>query len=128
RVWEAASGKVLAQGKCDGEVKAVTWIAKGVQIATGGGDNVIRIWKMPETAVGELVAVKELKGHEGPVMALDTNPTADTQIVSGSADGSVRVWNVESGQATAQMKHGAAVTAVAVRPDGKRFASAGVDN
>jgi WD40 repeat protein len=128
RIWEAPSGKILALAKCASEVKAVTWIAKGTQLASGGGDNVIRIWKMPESAGGPLVAVKELKGHEGPITALDTISAADGRIISGSADGSVRVWNVESGQVVQQMKHGAAVTAVAVRPDGKRFASAGVDN
>src|SRR5439155_8883126 len=52
----------------------------------------------------------------------------DIQIVSGSEDGSVRLWNVETGQLLLEMKHGAPIAALAARPDGKRLASAGTDN
>src|SRR5439155_5193643 len=68
-----------------------------------------------------------LIGHEGAVTALDAIPSANAQIVSGSEDGSVRIWNVETGQLIREIKHAGPVAAVAVRRDGKRLASAGVD-
>ena len=40
----------------------------------------------------------------------------------------IRQWNLEDGQLIRQMKHGGPVAAVAVRNDGKRFASAGLNN
>src|SRR5262249_8223335 len=46
-------------------------------------------------------------------------------IVSGSADGTVRHWNTDNGQAVRQMAHGGPVTSVAVRADGQRIASSG---
>ena len=71
--------------------------------------------------------LKELKGHSAPVTALATWGDGG-QILSGSADGTVRGWNLDNGQQTRQVNHGAAVIAVAMRADGKRFASCGADN
>ena len=71
---------------------------------------------------------KELKGHNGPVTALAANPAAATQLVSGGNDGTIRVWDDNSGNAVRQMNHGGPITAVAVRPDGQRFASASSNN
>ena len=56
------------------------------------------------------------------------SPAEKPQLVSGSADGMVRVWNLEDNKQLREIEHGAAVTAVAVRPDGKQLASAGADN
>ncbi|MEX2214027.1 MAG: c-type cytochrome domain-containing protein [Phycisphaeraceae bacterium] len=76
-------------------------------------------------ALEPLKPEKEIKLHGGPVTALVTLPTADTQILSGSQDGTVRHINADNGQMIRQMNHGSPVTAVAARPDGQRFASAG---
>jgi WD40 repeat protein len=125
RVWDVREGELFAQGIGPAEVRAVAWLTDGKRIAAGGTDNSIRLWTMPEAGRGELVSAKELKGHEGAVTSLETIPTAANEILSGSADGSVRHWNIETGKAIREMKHGTPVTFVAVRGDGKRFASAG---
>ncbi|TMP96922.1 MAG: hypothetical protein E6L09_14235 [Verrucomicrobia bacterium] len=59
--------------------------------------------------------------------ALDTVPSAKGQIVSGSEDGSLLLWDLESGRSIREFKHGAPIAAVAVRPDGKRFATVAAD-
>jgi WD40 repeat protein len=69
-----------------------------------------------------LVPEKELPGHSGAVTTLHA---LGRQLLSGGADGTVRLWDVEKAQTTVHMAHGGPVTAVAIRPDGKRFASAG---
>ena len=125
RVWDVREGELFALGSGPSEVRAVTWLTDGKRIASGGTDNSIRIWTLPEAAKGELASVKEIKGHEGAVTALETLATAPDQLLSGSSDGSVRQWNIETGKAIREMKHGAPVTAVAARSDGKRFASVG---
>src|SRR5205085_1909712 len=49
------------------------------------------------------------------------------QLVSGGADGAVRVWNLDTRQPVRQVSHGAPVTSVSARGDGKVVASAGDD-
>lgn len=128
RVWNVAEGVLFALARTPAEVNAVTWIAEAKQAASGGGDHVIRLWQLPAAAGGEMTAVKELKGHEGPVTGLDTLPPSGAQILSGSADGTIRQWNVENGEVVRTLQHGGPVAAVAVRRDGQRFASAGLNH
>lgn len=125
RVWNVADGALFAEVTTPAEVNAVTWLADGKQIATGGADNLIRTWKLPDAAGGKVEAGKEIKGHTGAITALDTFPATPTQILSGSADASARVWNADNSSQVRTVAHGAPVTAVAVRADGKTFASAG---
>src|SRR6266436_2389381 len=127
RVWDVAKGKVLCQAQTVTEVNAVTWVADGRQIASGGADYLIRIWYV-DLAKRELAALKEIKGHEGPVTSLATVPPNGAQVISGSGDGTIRQWDLEDGQTIRKMKHGGPVAAVAVRNDGKRFGSAGLNN
>ena len=127
RVWDVAKGNVLCQAQTSTQVNAVTWIADGKQIASGGADYLIRVWYV-DVAKRELAALKEIKGHEGPVTSLAALPPNGAQVISGSGDGTIRQWNIEDGQLIRQMKHGGPVASVAVRNDGKRFASAGLNN
>ena len=124
-VWTVPDGKVFAQATATNETLSLTWLGDSRQFASGGADSLIRIWRLPDGANGELVAVKELKGHTNAVTALDTVWSTTNQILSGSADGSVRLWNVEKAEVIRECKHGGPVATVAARGDGKRFASAG---
>ena len=69
----------------------------------------------------------QLTGHHGPVAAVAV--AADgTGAVSGGRDGTVRVWDLATGQQQAQLTghHGPAM-AVAVTADGTRAVSGGYD-
>ena len=115
-LWNVADGQPLGRSETPGDITALAWLADSV--ATGGSDGVVRIWS------AALAVVKELKG--GPITALEA--AAPNRIFTGSADGLLRVWEIEKEQPVAQMNHGAAITAIAVRGDGQRFATAGADN
>ena len=124
RVWDIAGGKVFAQLEVPGEISAVAWLLAGKRLATAGGDNLLRIWDVPAKEGEAFKSVKEFNGHTQPVTCLATSSDGK-QLVSGSSDGSVRHWAVEQNRQARQMDHGAPVTAVAVSPNGKTFASAG---
>lgn len=75
----------------------------------------------------ELLGVRHIPGHSQPVTslaAIPLQPQQPPQILSGSLDNTARRWNALTGQQLAQLNHGGPVTAVAVRPDGLRLASA----
>ncbi|HVR74203.1 MAG TPA: c-type cytochrome domain-containing protein [Planctomycetota bacterium] len=74
-----------------------------------------------------LLALKALRGHAKAVTALAALPEGGAQLLSGSKDGTVRQWEAAAGSETRRVDHGAPVTAVAARPDGQAFASAGTN-
>jgi WD40 repeat protein len=107
------------------EVSAVAWTMGGKQLASGGGDALIRCWELPAQSDGAWKPLKDLAGHTGPVTCLECADASGKQLLSGSADGSMRHWAVEQQRQIRQLDHGAPVTAVAAAPNGKVFASAG---
>ena len=71
---------------------------------------------------------KEMKGHSQPVLSLARVPNNDTQILSGSRDGTVRHWDANGGNQVRSMTHGGPVFAVSISPDATKFASASENN
>ncbi len=79
----------------------------------------------------ELLAGRRLAGHSQGVTALAAIPQPagqPGQVLSGSSDGSVRRWNLQSGQQLVQLNHGGPITDLAVRDDNQRWASASSNN
>jgi WD40 repeat protein len=128
RAWNVADGATAGQIETPAPINALAVLADGAQVATGGADNVISLWTIPADAAGAFTAGAKLSGHTGPITGLALLPSDKTQLISASADGDVRQWNLTNNQLIREMKHGAAVTALAVRADGKQIASAGADN
>lgn len=125
RRWELASGSTTATLQTPSGVLAMVPLDEG-QFATGGEDHLIRIWRAADLGDGAAEPVRELSGHSGPITAL-ARIAENGQLVSGSGDGTLRVWDPATGKQVRQLKHGAAVEAIAVRADGTRLASAGKD-
>jgi WD40 repeat protein len=140
RLWNVPAGTEAGKIETPAPIGALTLVRGGTQVCTGHSDGMIRIWTMPgpkpdagtkpkdpksPTAIAPL---KELKGHSAAVTALDIASADGLQILSGSSDSTVRGWNIDNGQQTRQVAQGAAVTAVAMAPNFRRFASAGVNN
>lgn len=70
-----------------------------------------------------------LKGHNSPIYGLAFNPQGNILISTGSNnDPRMRFWSMTDGKQIADVRaHAAAVLSLAVSPDGKTIATAGLD-
>lgn len=74
-------------------------------------------------------ARKQLVGHTDRVTGVAFNPTNGRVAVSGSADNSLIVWNLETGAIIRRLVgHTADVTSVVFSPDGRTILSGSADN
>ncbi|CAF2099713.1 unnamed protein product [Brassica napus] len=61
-------------------------------VVAGGFNGRIRVIN-----VNDKIVHKTLVGHEGPVNEIRTHPMKPQLVISASKDGSVRLWNIETG-------------------------------
>jgi WD40 repeat protein len=93
------------------------------EVATGGGDQVIRLWN-PNT--GQTNAT--LTGHTGVITALCYSPDGK-RLYSSSSDRTVRAWDLAAKKVIYTLpQHRSVVTCVALNLDGSLLASGGADN
>jgi WD40 repeat protein/serine/threonine protein kinase len=129
KVWEAQTGKLvrsLEQGP--GFARAV-FSPKGSWVAAAGkwmmvSEPYLPVW------VWDLKTGKRrhvLRGHTRPVACLAFSPD-ETQLATGSLDGTLTVWDVATGQEVGIYRgHEREVRALAYSPDGKRVISLSSD-
>ncbi len=113
-LWHSG-GRVLSQ---HGAVTSIAYAPTGDLLATGSGDNAVRLWQ-PQT--GALVMT--LRGHSDWVFNVAFSPDGRT-IASGSWDSTVRLWRVNDGALLHTLRHADLVWQVAFAPDGQTVATA----
>ncbi|PFH50639.1 hypothetical protein AMATHDRAFT_75524 [Amanita thiersii Skay4041] len=91
----------------------------GEVIAAGSTDSFeVFFWSVQ---TGKLLDI--LSGHEGPVSSLAFSPSGNNQLVSGSWDKTVRIWNIFSrARAVEPFALTSDILAITFRPDGKELA------
>lgn len=71
--------------------------------------------------------IKKLTGHSGPVSGVAISADG-TQVISGSADKTVKIWSLESGAVTRQFETPAPINDLCLTLDGKQVITAHEDN
>ncbi|XP_075886199.1 apoptotic protease-activating factor 1 isoform X2 [Nelusetta ayraudi] len=125
QVLEVPTGKVLAS--LLGHTRTVFYCQfsqNGQTLLTSSEDTTIRVWRWQS---GECTV---LQGHKEQVrrflLLCDSAP--DTKLLSWSFDGSVKLWDVESGEKLQDIEaHQGAILSCHVSPDGRLFSTTSAD-
>ena len=132
KVWNPDTYTVLVS--FDGNDDAVYSLAYATRenvIVSGSADNVVRSWRVTQTENGETrgAPVRNFSGHEGPVYSVDCGIWNNQEIIaSGSADTSVIIWDIGSGNRRRTFNDSTDVVyAVRVSPDGNHVAAGSRD-
>lgn len=154
RVWKPADGSPIAQLETPAAANDVAVNRDGTQFVTAEADNMLRVWAYPivqpqpadeakkddaknddqkddeknQADEAKIAPLRELQGHGQPVTSVALLFTPGTQVVSGSSDGTARLWDLTNGNQIRSMNHGGPVVAVAASPDGQRVGSVSDNN
>ncbi len=115
-VWDAALGRLHAHRETGFHTTDLVILDEGALAAGRSGD----------IALVTDSGVRTFRGHRGRVVALAVAPDR-ASFASCSDDGTVRAWNIASGEGRILGKHDAVCTGVSFAPDGARVASTGSD-
>ena len=124
RLWDVATQAQVARlSGHNGDVRSVSFSSPdgGTLASAGGGlDPTVRLW---DVATGGRIAA--LEEHTGPVHSV-TFSGDGTTLVSGAADGTVLLRDLESGNVAGLSGH-ASLSSLALSPDGSILASGSGD-
>ena len=141
RLWDLESGQTLRvlEGYTDG-VQAMAVTPDGRRGVAASSDGTLRLWDLESGQT-----LRTLEGHTREASAVAATPESLFKVdkdrvsalamtpdglraVLGSPDGTLRLWDLESGQRLRTLEgHTREVSAVAVTPDGRRAVSASED-
>ena len=148
KVWNPNTFNVMVNFDAnDDAVYSLAYSVNEQVIVSGSADNTVRTWRVTPAEDGEEIAVerealemtgalvREYNGHQGSVYSVDAALVlprrANTQtamIASGSADTSVIIWNLRSGNRYSTFDESTdAVYAVQFSPNGEFVAAGGRD-
>jgi WD40 repeat protein/serine/threonine protein kinase len=121
-IWELSTGKLQHRFPLPATPPLrVCFSRQATQLATAGSDGVIRLF---DTGTGE-----EILHFAGLPEPYGVAFSADGQRLAGSAGERITVWEATTGRQLLTLKgHTARVTNLAFSPDGRRLASAALDN
>ena len=148
KVWNPNTFNVLVNFDAnDDAVYSLAYSLEEGVIVSGSADNTVRTWRVTPAEGDEEIAVgrdslemtgalvREYNGHQGAVYSVDAGfvlprraSNRAAMIASGSADNSVIIWNIRSGNRYRTFDESTdAVYAVKFSPDGEFVAAGGRD-
>jgi WD40 repeat protein len=137
-VWNATDGSLInsmlvaTTGSSPGTDRAATlsvsWSPDSSRLVFSASDGTVRIWDRTILNAAELMSqdidLNVFHGHEGAVWSVSWSP-AGNQIASGGDDGTVRIWDMSTGEQLQIVEVGAPVRSVDWNNDGSRLAYIG---
>ena len=126
KLWDLTTRRQTARATLQGDLGCVWSVAyapdgRTLAVAEGPNDSpgTVTLW---DVATRRLKAT--LEGHERAVFSVVYSPDGKT-LASAGGDGSIRLWNAETGESRYELSGLGGVTELAFSPDGSLLASAG---
>ncbi|MBP87593.1 MAG: hypothetical protein CMJ64_12855 [Planctomycetaceae bacterium] len=104
-----------------GGIFNLAFTADGKTLVSASADRTLRIW---DAVAGR--QVRSLSGHQGTVFGVALSADSSL-IVSAGGDSTIRLWDRLGGRQLKQINSPGALYTVAIHPDGKTVAAAGID-
>ena len=148
KVWESSGDKELhSLGENDMDIRCTAFSPDGQRIVTAIGDKKVKVWEAAGaeelmTLTGHTASMNSsdisgcfqvLNGawigtHVASISSGDFSPDGK-RIVTGSQDGTARVWGTASGNQLLTLKgYASAIWSAAFSPDGQRIATGSADH
>jgi WD40 repeat protein len=119
-------------------IRSISFNLDGKILASASGDGNIKIWNQSHLGTYQNVKsfktqileniIKRDKDKRHWVNSISFSPRNKKIFASGNADGTVRIWNVDTGETNKFTGHKDWVNCVCFSPDGKKIASSSRDN
>jgi len=112
------------------EVNAVKWDPSGMLLASCSDDCTAKVWNVADDSV--LTPLHDFQSHQQEIYTVKWSPTGKgsknpsklLMLATASFDGSVRLWNIETGECIRLLsRHHESVYSVAFSPSGDFIAS-----
>jgi WD40 repeat protein len=104
-----------------GGIFNLMFTSDGKTLVSASADRTVRLWDVVNGR-----QIRALSGHQGTVFGL-TLSADSSLIVSASGDSTIRLWDRLAGRQLKQINAPGALYTVAIHPDGKTVAAAGID-
>jgi WD40 repeat protein/serine/threonine protein kinase len=129
RLWDVTTGGQVARLEQTGRSAAIALSKNQQWIATGGNDNLVRLWDVQKSWESNKGSQLEpLSGHAAEVNAIAFSPD-DSMLVTGDLKGNVLVWSLEKRKVIWKLKgHTKKISAISFLKDGNRVVTASIDN
>ncbi|MGD2279015.1 MAG: WD40 repeat domain-containing protein, partial [Candidatus Omnitrophota bacterium] len=111
----------------DGCVRSLIAL-EGGKIISGGDDKKVKITQLSDPDAGQMSKTQTMNIHEGAVEFLACDPRDPNRFLSGSSDGTVKIWRAKVSAALKILRgHKQKIYTAAYNPDGTKIVTASDD-